>query len=135
MQLPHAEHQVTEPSSVLLDAIRVNSEPKEMELAASVSFMNEDMFDEGESLSDIYDNYALYFEKVAEEICEILGHTIFRGHPPEALKWAEVLGTDPNIGEIAVWEKGNEHVYLGLAWEDKDCPIVVLLGKATKTAA
>jgi hypothetical protein len=131
MQLPRAEHQVADPIAVSLNTL-VDGTQKEIELAASLCFYDDDDPDGGASLWQISQEYSGYFKQTAEEISAILGNVVFQGRQPEAMEWTSILGADPNLDEIAVWEKDDLYIYLQMIWEDEDCPIVVLLGKAPR---
>jgi hypothetical protein len=134
MQLPYLEHQVSAPITDTVNAL-LNGAQKEMELVASQCFYDEEDDDAGETFFTVSQEYTGYFKKTAEEISAVLGQPVFQGQQPAAMEWTEIVDADANLDEIAIWEQDGHYVYLQKIWEDKDCPIVILLGKAKKQSA
>src|SRR5688572_9885928 len=118
-QLPHLKQREARSLDDIVAGLKKSRKAKECYLAVSEGFWE---FEEQEEFESIFETYSKFFANAVTQAAKLLGEPSFQGdwESAEFPDWAHGL-------EIAVWDDAG--LWLRLEHEDRECPIIVALGK------
>lgn len=89
-------------------------------------------FDFWGDFDEVSEAYDAYYAQCCTALLELLGEPVFSGRWSDegVAAWLEKVGLEPIADALTVWPKNDSYVYLRSSWEDKECPMEVVVGAA-----